>query len=172
MQQTAAIAEPAAVKAEAAPETVPQAPRGRRPHHQYEDRKHRTSTASAHHGRRPPCRAGAPDGKRPGTCTSGSGRNRTGTPRGEGRAQAPRPQAQGTSTSTSTGRGSRTRRRNTPGCPSCPGYPGYPGSSRCAILRRRGDHQGRFRRGRSRAKACWRSCPTDTGSCVRPTTTT
>ena len=31
MQQTAAIAEPAAVKAEAAPETVPQAPRGRRP---------------------------------------------------------------------------------------------------------------------------------------------
>ncbi len=123
MQQTAAIAEPAAVKAEAAPETVPQAPR--RPsaaHHQYEDRKHRTSTASAHHGRRPPCRAGAPDGKRPGTCTSGSGRNRTGTPRGEGRAQAPRPQAQGTSTS--TGRGSRTRRRDTPGCPSCPGYPG------------------------------------------------
>ena len=31
MQQTAAIAEPAAAKAETAPETVPQAPRGRRP---------------------------------------------------------------------------------------------------------------------------------------------
>ncbi|MFR5979959.1 MAG: transcription termination factor Rho [Alistipes shahii] len=67
-------------------------------HHQYEDRKHRTSTASARHGRRPPCRAGAPDGKRPGTCTSGSGRNRTGTPRGEAepkrRGRKPKAQAQ------------------------------------------------------------------------------
>lgn len=124
MQQTAPAAEPAAAKAETAPETVPQAPaQPPAAHHQYEDRKHRSGTASARNGRRPPRRAGASDGKRPGTCTSGSGRSRTGTPRGEGGAQAPRPQAQGTGTGTGTGRGSRTRRRDTPGLPRQPRLP-------------------------------------------------
>lgn len=54
MQQTAAIAEPAAVKAEAAPETVPQAPRGRRP------RITNTKTENTAPAQRPPITSPAP----------------------------------------------------------------------------------------------------------------
>ena len=50
MQQTAAIAEPAAAKAETAPETVPQAPRGRRP------RITNTKTENTAPAQRPPPR--------------------------------------------------------------------------------------------------------------------
>ncbi len=54
MQQTAAIAEPAAVKAEAAPETVPQAPRGRRP------RITNTKTENTAPAQRPPITVAGP----------------------------------------------------------------------------------------------------------------
>ena len=54
MQQTAAIAEPAAVKAEAAPETVPQAPRGRRP------RITNTKTENTAPAQRPPVTVAGP----------------------------------------------------------------------------------------------------------------
>ena len=54
MQQTAAIAEPAAVKAEAAPETVPQAPRGRRP------RITNTKTENTAPAQRPPIPVAGP----------------------------------------------------------------------------------------------------------------
>ena len=54
MQQTAAIAEPAAAKAETAPETVPQAPRGRRP------RITNTKTENTAPAQRPPVTVAGP----------------------------------------------------------------------------------------------------------------
>ena len=176
MQQTAAVAEAAAVEAEAASETDPKAPRGRRP--RITDTK-TENTAPAQRtprtGRNSPCRAGAPDGKRRRHLHQ---RQRLPAGRTRPRQSRRRPNPSAAAASPKRRRQHRKRQQSPvqehPRRPRLPGRAGRPsyGSSRIPDPSKRRSSPRTTSPGRSRAKACWRSCPTATDSSARPTTTT